>query len=148
MTFRRSLAKPTLRLKLEAVDQLTPEQEHVAAFVEGALLRHHARRYRRKERVGADVERERKCAQDVEGGLSGAGFVAPNLGAVGTGAFGEMLLGERLGFAHGGESGGKVGVGRGFTSWAMQRCCGGCCRGDYWCHLRVSLTLQSELGLF
>jgi transcriptional regulator with XRE-family HTH domain len=35
---------PTLRLKLEAVDQFTPdEQEHVAAFIEGALLRHHAR---------------------------------------------------------------------------------------------------------
>lgn len=34
----------TLRLKLEAVDQFTPdEQEHVAAFIEGALLRHHAR---------------------------------------------------------------------------------------------------------
>lgn len=34
----------SLRLKLEAVDQFTPEeQEHVAAFVEGALLRHHAR---------------------------------------------------------------------------------------------------------
>ena len=33
-----------LRLKLEAVDQFTPEeQEHVAAFIEGALLRHHAR---------------------------------------------------------------------------------------------------------
>ncbi len=33
----------TLRLKLEAVDQFTPnEQEHVAAFIEGALLRHHA----------------------------------------------------------------------------------------------------------
>jgi len=30
--------------KLEAVDQFTPdEQEHVAAFIEGALLRHHAR---------------------------------------------------------------------------------------------------------
>ncbi len=34
----------TLRLKLEAVDQFTPEeQEHVAAFIEGGLLRHHAR---------------------------------------------------------------------------------------------------------
>jgi len=34
----------SLRLKLEAVDQFTPEeQEHVAAFIEGALLRHHAR---------------------------------------------------------------------------------------------------------
>lgn len=34
----------TLRLRLEAVDQFTPkEQEHVAAFIEGALLRHHAR---------------------------------------------------------------------------------------------------------
>lgn len=33
-----------LRLKLEAVDQFTPEeQEHVAALIEGALLRHHAR---------------------------------------------------------------------------------------------------------
>lgn len=35
---------PALRLKLEAVDQFTPdEQEHVAAFIEGALLRHHAK---------------------------------------------------------------------------------------------------------
>ena len=34
----------SLRLKLQAVDQFTPEeQEHVAAFIEGALLRHHAR---------------------------------------------------------------------------------------------------------
>jgi transcriptional regulator with XRE-family HTH domain len=34
----------SLRLKLEAFDQFTPgEQEHVAAFIEGALLRHHAR---------------------------------------------------------------------------------------------------------
>lgn len=34
----------SLRLKLEAVDQFTPEeQEHVGAFIEGALLRHHAR---------------------------------------------------------------------------------------------------------
>jgi hypothetical protein len=33
-----------LRLKLEAIDQFTPdEQEHVAAFIEGALLRRHAR---------------------------------------------------------------------------------------------------------
>lgn len=33
-----------LRLKLEAVNQFTPEeQEHVAAFIEGALLRHDAR---------------------------------------------------------------------------------------------------------
>ncbi|WP_328995302.1 helix-turn-helix transcriptional regulator [Kribbella sp. NBC_01245] len=35
---------PTLRLNLEAVDQFTPEeQEHVAAFIEGAPRRHHAR---------------------------------------------------------------------------------------------------------
>ena len=34
----------TLRLKLEAVDQFTPdEQQHVAVFIEGALLRHHAK---------------------------------------------------------------------------------------------------------
>lgn len=34
----------TLRLKLEAVDQFIPEeQEHDAAFIEGGLLRHHAR---------------------------------------------------------------------------------------------------------
>jgi len=34
----------SLRLKLGAVDQFTPEeQEHAAAFIEGALLRHHAR---------------------------------------------------------------------------------------------------------
>lgn len=34
----------SLRLKLEAVDQFTPdEQAHVAAFIEGALLRHHAK---------------------------------------------------------------------------------------------------------
>ena len=40
----RGPKNPTLRLKLEAVDQFTPEeQEHVAAFIEGALLRHHAR---------------------------------------------------------------------------------------------------------
>ena len=40
----RGPQNPTLRLKLEAVDQFTPdEQEHVAAFIEGALLRHHAR---------------------------------------------------------------------------------------------------------
>lgn len=34
----------TWRLNLEAVHQFTPEeQEHVAAFIEDALLRHHAR---------------------------------------------------------------------------------------------------------
>jgi transcriptional regulator with XRE-family HTH domain len=34
----------SLRLKLEAVDQFTPEEQgHVAAFIGGALLRHHAR---------------------------------------------------------------------------------------------------------
>ena len=36
----------TLRLKLEAVDRLDPdEQEHVTALIEGALLRHDARRH-------------------------------------------------------------------------------------------------------
>ncbi len=34
----------SLRLKLEALDQLTDdEQEHVTALIEGALLRHHGR---------------------------------------------------------------------------------------------------------
>ena len=34
----------TLRLKLEAVDKFTTEeQEHVASFIEGAPLHHHAR---------------------------------------------------------------------------------------------------------
>jgi transcriptional regulator with XRE-family HTH domain len=40
----RGPRSPTLRLKLEAVDQLTPEEQvHVAAFIEGAAVRHHAR---------------------------------------------------------------------------------------------------------
>jgi hypothetical protein len=40
----RSRQNTTLRLKLEAADQFTPnEQEHVAAFIEGALPLHHAR---------------------------------------------------------------------------------------------------------
>nr|WP_019145984.1 hypothetical protein [Aeromicrobium massiliense] len=49
-----------------------------------------------EERVSADAERERKCAEDVKGGLAGAGLVATDLGDVGAGAFGELLLGERL----------------------------------------------------
>lgn len=48
-----------------------------------------------EERVSADVERERQGAEDVEGGLAGAGFVTADLGDVGAGAFGELLLGER-----------------------------------------------------
>jgi len=40
----RGPQNPTLRLKLEAVDQFTPDQqEHVTAYIEGALLRHHAK---------------------------------------------------------------------------------------------------------
>jgi len=40
----RGPQNPTLQLKLEALDQVTPdEQEHLAAFIEGALLRRHAR---------------------------------------------------------------------------------------------------------
>lgn len=35
-------ADTSQRLKLEAVDEFAPEeQEHVDAFIEGALLRHH-----------------------------------------------------------------------------------------------------------
>lgn len=41
---RRYEAGTSQRLKLAAVDQFTPEEQgHVAAFIEGALLRHHAR---------------------------------------------------------------------------------------------------------
>ena len=36
---------PSIRLRLEALDQLDPdEQANVLAMIEGALLRHHARR--------------------------------------------------------------------------------------------------------
>lgn len=45
-----------------------------------------------EERVSADVEGERQGAEDVEGGLTGAGFVAADLGDVGAGALGELLL--------------------------------------------------------
>lgn len=101
-----------------------------------------------EERVSADIQRERKSAKDVEGGLAATGFVAADLGDVGAGAVGELLLGERLPLARGGEAGSEVGVGHGLASWAMQRCRWGCCRGDHRCRLRVSLTMQSELGLF
>lgn len=49
-----------------------------------------------EERVSADVEGERQCTEDVEGGLAAAGFVAADLGDVGAGAVGELLLGESL----------------------------------------------------
>lgn len=44
-TDERGPAAPSLRLRLEALDQLDPD-EHAAvlAMIEGALLRHHARR--------------------------------------------------------------------------------------------------------
>ncbi len=42
----RGPATPSLRLKLEALDRLDPdEQAHVTALIEGALLRHDARRH-------------------------------------------------------------------------------------------------------
>ena len=42
----RGPATPSLRLKLEALDRLDPdEQNHVTALIEGALLRHDARRH-------------------------------------------------------------------------------------------------------
>lgn len=42
----RGPATPGLRLKLEALDRLDPdEQAHVTALIEGALLRHDARRH-------------------------------------------------------------------------------------------------------
>lgn len=49
-----------------------------------------------EERVRADVEGEREGAEDVEGGLAAACLIAPDLGDVGAGAVGELLLGERL----------------------------------------------------
>jgi hypothetical protein len=42
-----------------------------------------------EERVSADIEGERKRAEDVKGGLAAAGFVAADLGDVGAGPFGE-----------------------------------------------------------
>nr|WP_255427709.1 hypothetical protein [Yimella sp. cx-51] len=45
-----------------------------------------------EERVSADVERDRQCTEDVEGGLAAAGFVTMDLGDMGTGAVGELLL--------------------------------------------------------
>lgn len=68
------------------------------------------------ERICADVEGGGEAAEDVEGGLAGAGFVAAELGDVDADALGEGWLGEPSLFAEGGEAdseahGGQVGDG-------------------------------------
>lgn len=64
-----------------------------------------------EERVGAGVEGEGECAQDVEGGLAGAGFVPADLGDVDGGPVGEHLLGDPGCLALSGQACGEVGVG-------------------------------------
>lgn len=80
-----------------------------------------------QERVCAGLERDGEVAEDVEGGLVGAGFVAADVRDVDAGAFREGLLGEASLFAEVGESVGEVhvdggdgGVGRGCVdhTWA------------------------------
>lgn len=61
-----------------------------------------------QERVCAGVQRECEVAQDVEGGLAGAGFVASDLGDVDAAAVGQGLLGQALLFACRGEAVGEV----------------------------------------
>ena len=56
-----------------------------------------------EERVGAGVEGEGECAQDVEGGLAGVGFIAAELADVDADAVGEGGLGESA-FASGGSN--------------------------------------------
>lgn len=60
------------------------------------------------ELIGVGVEREGESADDVEGGLRGALFVAADLGDVDADLVGEGLLGEALGVAEGGEAFGEV----------------------------------------
>jgi len=60
------------------------------------------------ELIGADGERDCESADDVEGGLGAAGFIAAELADVDAGAFGESGLGEAAVFAEGGESVGEV----------------------------------------
>ena len=69
-----------------------------------------------EERVGAGVEGEGECAQDVEGGLAGAGFVAADLGDVDGGPVGEHLLGDPGCLALSGQACGEVGVGHRLAS--------------------------------
>ena len=56
------------------------------------------------EVVGGDCEGDGEGAEDVEGGLAGAGFVAADLGDVGAVGVGDGLLGEPALLAEGGES--------------------------------------------
>ena len=60
------------------------------------------------EAVGADVESEGDVSEYVEGGRGGACFVAPDLGDVDAGSFGEGVLGEFSLFAGGGEAFGEA----------------------------------------
>lgn len=60
------------------------------------------------EFVGGDGERDGQRAEDVEGGLVGAGFVAAQLGDVDTDGVGEGLLGHAALFAYRGEAVGEV----------------------------------------
>lgn len=55
------------------------------------------------ELIGADGQRYCESADDVEGGLGAAGFIAAELADVHAGAFGEGGLGEAAFFAEGGE---------------------------------------------
>ena len=65
------------------------------------------------EGVGGDGEGDGDGAENVEGGLVGAGFVAAELGDVDADAVGEDLLGEAGGLACAGEAGGEVHGSRG-----------------------------------
>lgn len=68
-----------------------------------------------QERVGAGVEGEGEGAENVEGGLAGAGFVAADLGDVDGGPVGEDLLGDPGCLALSAQACGEVGVGHGLA---------------------------------
>lgn len=60
------------------------------------------------QQVGGDVEGGGEAADDVEGGLGFAGFVAADLGDVELDGVGELGLGESALVAEGGEAFGEV----------------------------------------
>ena len=68
------------------------------------------------EVVCGDVEGGGESADDVEGGLCGAGFVASDLGDVELDGVCEVVLGESAGFAEGGEAFGEV-----HREWCQRR---------------------------